>query len=299
MGWMDRRVRAGRVAGAAMALVTVAVGAGAQEKAAPRAASMLLRPARVFDAVSATPHTGWVVLVTGQDIAAAGPEAAVQVPPGTRVLELPGATLLPGLIDAHSHIFLHPYDETSWNDQVLKEPLAYRTINAVLHCERTLMAGFTTLRDLGTEGAGYADLSVKRAIEEGRVPGPRLQVATRAIVATGSYGPGPLGFAPSFDPPKGAEEASGTAEILRAVREQVGSRRRLGEGLRRLPPGPGPHHGADVLAGGARDAGRRRRTAPGGRSRPTPLPPRECAGRCSRGCRPSSTATAAPTRSSS
>jgi imidazolonepropionase-like amidohydrolase len=131
-------------------------------------------------------------------------------------------TLLPGLIEAHSHIFLHPYSETLWNDQVLKEPLAYRTVLAVIHSRATLMAGFTAMRDLGTEGAGYADLSVKRAIDEGRIPGPRLFVATRAIVATASYGPGPLGFAPEFDPPKGAQEASGTAEILRAVREQVG-----------------------------------------------------------------------------
>ncbi len=131
-------------------------------------------------------------------------------------------TLLPGLIDAHSHVFLHPYNETLWNDQVLKEPLAYRTIAAAIHCERTLRAGFTTLRDLGTEGAGYADLSVKRAIEEGRIPGPRLLVATLAIVATASYGPGPLGFAPEFVPPKGAQEATGVAEIVRAVREQVG-----------------------------------------------------------------------------
>ena len=119
-------------------------------------------------------------------------------------------------------MFLHPYRETLWNDQVLKEPLAYRTIAATIHCERTLHAGFTTLRDLGTEGAGYADLSVKRAIEEGRIPGPRLLVATLAIVATASYGPGPLGFAPEFVPPKGAQEATGVAEIVRAVREQVG-----------------------------------------------------------------------------
>jgi imidazolonepropionase-like amidohydrolase len=189
---------------------------------APSPGSVLLRPQRVFDSVSAATHEGWVVLVTGEKIAAVGPAATVAVPPGTRVLELPGMTLLPGLSDAHSHIFLHPYNETLWNDQVLKEPLAYRTIAAVLHSKATLLAGFTALRDLGTEGAGYGDLSVKRAIDEGRIPGPRLFVATRAIVATGSYGPGPLGFAPEFDPPKGAQEASGTAEILRAVREQVG-----------------------------------------------------------------------------
>jgi imidazolonepropionase-like amidohydrolase len=186
------------------------------------AESVLLRPARVFDAVTDQAHEGWVVLVTGKKIAAAGPAADVHPPAGAKTIDLPGTTLLPGLIDAHSHIFLHPYNETLWNDQVLKEPLAYRTIAATIHCRRTLEAGFTTLRDLGTEGAGYADLSVKRAIDEGRIPGPRLFVATRAIVATASYGPGPLGFAPDLVLPKGAQEASGTAEVLRAVREQVG-----------------------------------------------------------------------------
>jgi imidazolonepropionase-like amidohydrolase len=192
---------------------------GAQATPAP---SVLLRPDRVWDGVADSPRAGVVVLVTGNRIAAVGAASEVRAPAGARIIDLPGVTLLPGLIDAHSHIFLHPYNETLWNDQVLKEPLAYRTIAAVIHCDKTLRAGFTVLRDLGTEGADYADLSVQRAIEEGRIPGPRLQVATRAIVATASYGPGPLGFAPSFDPPKGAQEASGEAEILRAVREQVG-----------------------------------------------------------------------------
>jgi imidazolonepropionase-like amidohydrolase len=197
------------------------LGAQAAPAASPPA-SVLLRPDQVWDGVAASPRAGVVVLVTGNRIAAVGPAPEVRVPAGARVIDLPGVTLLPGLMDAHSHIFLHPYDETLWNDQVLKEPLAYRTIAAVVHCDRTLRAGFTVLRDLGTEGADYADLSVKRAIEEGRIPGPRLQVATRAIVATASYGPGPLGFATNFDPPKGAQEASGEAEILRAVRDQVG-----------------------------------------------------------------------------
>ncbi len=184
--------------------------------------SVLLRPQRVFDGASEQAHEGWLVVVSGRRIAAVGPAASVRVPPGAQAIDLPGMTLLPGLIDAHSHVFLHPYNETLWNDQVLKEPLAYRTIAATLHCERTLAAGFTTLRDLGTEGAGYADLSLRRAIEEGRIPGPRLLVATLAIVATASYGPGPLGFAPEFVPPKGAQEATGVAEIVKAVREQVG-----------------------------------------------------------------------------
>jgi imidazolonepropionase-like amidohydrolase len=184
--------------------------------------TFVLRPARVFDGVTATSHEGWIVVVAANRIAAVGAPAAVQVPPGARAIDLPGMTLLPGLIDAHSHIFLHPYNETLWNDQVLKEALAYRTIAAVIHCERTLKAGFTALRDLGTEGAGFADVSVKQAINEGRIPGPRLFVATKAIVATASYGPGPRGFAPELVLPQGAQPASGTAEILKAVREQAG-----------------------------------------------------------------------------
>ena len=191
-------------------------------QAPPPAASWLLRPQQVFDATSDQAHPGWVVLVTGNKIAAVGPASTVNAPPDARPIDLPGMTLLPGLIEAHTHIFLHAYNETVWNDQVLKEPEAYRTIEAVRHCERTLLAGFTTIRDLGTEGAGYADVSVQRAINEGLIPGPRLFVATRAIVATASYGPGPSGFAPNVDTPKGAQEASGVPEVLKAVREQVG-----------------------------------------------------------------------------
>ncbi len=183
---------------------------------------LLLRPARVFDAEDGRVHEGWVVLVTAERITAVGPSNQVQAPVNAVTIDLQGLTLLPGLMDIHSHIFLHPYNETLWNDQVLKEPLAYRTIEAVQHVRDTLMAGFTTLRDLGTEGAGYADLSVQRAIEQGMIPGPRLLVATLAIVATASYGPGPLGFAENVNPPKGAQEASGEAEVLKAVREQAG-----------------------------------------------------------------------------
>jgi imidazolonepropionase-like amidohydrolase len=189
---------------------------------APSEPSLILRPQRVFDGADEQAHEGWAVLVTGRKIAAVGPTDKIAAPAAAVTIDLPGMTLLPGLIDAHSHVFLHPYSEALWNDQVLKEPLAYRTIAATIHCERTLRAGFTTLRDLGTEGAGYADLSVKRAIEEGRIPGPRLLVATLAIVATASYGPGPLGFAPEFVPPKGAQEATGVAQVVAAVREQVG-----------------------------------------------------------------------------
>ena len=184
--------------------------------------STLLRPAQVWSAGEPL-HSGWVVLVTGHQIAALGPPSALHVPAGTRVLDLPGATLLPGLIDAHSHLFLHPYNETLWDDQVLKEPVPYRTLRAAVQARTTLLAGFTTLRDLGTEGAEYADLSLKHAIDEGLVPGPRLFVATRAIVATGSYGPAPRGLRPDVCcTPQGAQEATGVEEIVRAVREQAG-----------------------------------------------------------------------------
>jgi imidazolonepropionase-like amidohydrolase len=183
---------------------------------------VLLRPDRVFDATGEETHAGWVVLVQGDSIAAVGPASAVRAPNNAETIALPGLTLLPGLIDAHSHLFLHPYNETLWNDQVLKEPVGYRMVEAVLHARNTLLQGFTTLRDLGTEGAGFEDVAIKQAIEEGLIPGPRLAVATRAIVATSSYGPGPRGFRPDLDLPQGGQAVSGVPEVLAAVREQVG-----------------------------------------------------------------------------
>ncbi len=183
---------------------------------------VLLKPDRVFDATSEATHPGWVVLVQGDSIAAVGPAAAVRAPRDAQTIALPGLTLLPGLIDAHSHVFLHPYNETLWNDQVLKEPLGYRVVEAVLHARNTLMQGFTTLRDLGTEGAGFEDVSLKRTIDDGLVPGPRLEVATRAIVATSSYGPGPRGFRPDLDLPQGGQAVSGVPQVIAAVREQAG-----------------------------------------------------------------------------
>src|SRR5260370_34716121 len=179
---------------------------------------ILLKPARVFDGADLATHDDWVVLVRGERIESVGPSADVKAPADARVIDLPGATLLPGLIDAHSHLYLHPYNETSWDDQVLKEPEAYRTLRAAQHARATLDAGFTTLRDLGTEGAGTADVTLKRAIEEGMIPGPRLFVATRAIVATGSYGPAARNYRPDCCLPQGAEEASGIDEIVLAVR---------------------------------------------------------------------------------
>jgi imidazolonepropionase-like amidohydrolase len=181
--------------------------------------TVLLKPARVFDGVNPQPHEGWVVLVRGSKIDDAGPPDKVKAPADARVIDLSGMTVLPGLIDAHTHLLLHAYNEASWNDQVLREPLALRVCRATNHAKNTLLAGFTTVRDLGTEGAGYADVGIKQAIDQGIIPGPRLLASTRAIVATGTYAP--KGFAPEVDVMQGAEEADGVAALIRVVRDQI------------------------------------------------------------------------------
>src|SRR5437016_14014939 len=181
------------------------------------ATTYLLKPARVFDGEAS--HDGWLVRVRGGRIESAGPPANVDTA-GAKVIDLPGATLLPGLVEGHSHILLHAYNETPWNDQVSKEGLALRAARAVNHLKVTLMAGFTTVRDLGTEGAGYADVELKQAVNQGIIPGPRILASTRAIVATGSYGP--KGFALEWRVPQGAEEADGVDSLTRIVRDQIG-----------------------------------------------------------------------------
>ena len=178
--------------------------------------SVVLKPARVFD--GETLHEGWAVRVRGNRIEAAGPAAGIDTA-GATVKDLPGATLMPGLVEGHSHVLLHPYNEVSWNDQVAHEGLALRAARAVNHLRATLMAGFTTIRELGTEGAGYADVELKQAVEQGIIPGPRMLVSTRAIVVTGGYGP--KGYAPEWTVPKGAEEADGD-NVIRVVRDQIG-----------------------------------------------------------------------------
>ena len=175
---------------------------------------MLYCPDRVFDGELL--RAGWSVLVEGDRIAACGPDLSA---PDATVVALPGTTLLPGLIDLHTHILLHPYDERSWDDQVLRDPEAYRAARAVPALLRTLRAGFTTIRDLGTEGAGEADVALRRAVDEGLIPGPRIVAVTRAIVARGFYGPG--GFAPHVCVPIGAEEVDGPESIYAVVRRQI------------------------------------------------------------------------------
>jgi imidazolonepropionase-like amidohydrolase len=225
------------------AFLAVSIGLGAAGlptgQDASTATVRVLRPARVFDGDSI--HEGWAVRVRGREIEAAGPGAQVAAS-GAEVVDLPGATLLPGLVEGHSHVLLHPYDETPWTDQVLRESTGVRIARATNHLRATLESGFTTIRDLGTEGAGYADVELKQAVEQGIIPGPRLITTTRAIVATGSYAP--KGFALGWRVPQGAEEADGDA-LIGVVRDQIG-------------------HGADWITVYADY-----RWGPGGEARPT------------------------------
>jgi len=177
----------------------------------------LLTAENVFDGVEM--HTGWGVLVEGNRIAAVGPVANLNIPEGVTKINYPNSTISPGFIEGHSHMFLYPYNITDWDTQVLKESDAYRTIRATVHAKNTLLAGFTTARDLGTEGAGYSDVALKKAINENIIIGPRLLVAGRAIVATGSYGP--KGYDDDQKIMLGAEAADGN-DLIRVVRDQIG-----------------------------------------------------------------------------
>jgi imidazolonepropionase-like amidohydrolase len=185
--------------------------------AQPGSGIYVLTAARTFDGEAM--HEGWAVRVKADRIEAAGPAGTIDTS-GAKMVDLGDTTLMPGLVEGHSHILLHAYSETSWNDQVEHEGLALRVARATNHLRATLMAGFTTTRDLGTEGAGYADVELKQAVNQGIIPGPRLLVSTRAIVATGTYGP--KGFVPEWTIPQGAEEADGIDSLTRVVRDQIG-----------------------------------------------------------------------------
>lgn len=180
---------------------------------------ILLKPDKVFDGEEL--HSNWVVLVEKNVITEVGLESEVKIPKDTEVIYLKGMTLMPGLIEGHSHLLLHPYNETNWNDQVLKESPVERSIRGSVHAKNSLLAGITTMRDLGAEGAGYSDVYLKKTIDLGIIPGPRLLVAGPAIVATGAYGP--KGFHDGVTTPLGAEEASGKEEVIRTVRRQLGN----------------------------------------------------------------------------
>src|ERR1700752_1158544 len=203
-----------------LCLVCLALAFPQTQQTKPAEVVLLLKPAHVFGGESAQLHDNWVVVVRGEKIEAVGPPSSVNVPAGAKVIDLPGLTLMPGLIEAHSHVLLHPYSETVWNDQVARESLSLRVARATNHLRNTLQAGFTTVRNLGTEGAGYADVGLKQAVEQGIIPGPRMLVVTRAIVASGSYGP--KGYASEWRVPQGAEEADGGDSLTGVVRDQIG-----------------------------------------------------------------------------
>ncbi|WP_419211873.1 amidohydrolase family protein [Maribacter sp. X9] len=179
----------------------------------------LLIPDRVFDGTEM--HENWVVIVTDNEISYVGNASGAAKMTTDERIDLKGTTLMPGIIEGHSHVLLHPYNETDWNDQVLKESPVERAIRGTVHAKNSLMAGITTMRDLGAEGAGYTDVYLKKTIENGLIPGPRLLVAGPAIVATGAYGP--KGFHDGVTVPLGAESASGVDQCIETVRRQMGN----------------------------------------------------------------------------
>jgi imidazolonepropionase-like amidohydrolase len=193
------------------------IGSLAQGGERPRP-PLLLTGAAVLDPSGAKLLAGRQVLIAhGRIVRVAADVGAV--PAGAQRVDLTGLTIVPGLIDLHSHLLLHPYDEAPWDEQVLKENVGLRTARAVAGAKATLEAGFTTLRDLGTEGAGFVDVGIRDAIRRDIIPGPRLFVVTRAIVATGCYAP--QGYDPRWELPVGAQEATGVDEVRRAVRQQI------------------------------------------------------------------------------
>ncbi|MFQ5491922.1 MAG: amidohydrolase family protein [Phycisphaerae bacterium] len=187
----------------------------------PMGRPLLLTGARLLDVTTGQLGQGQDVFITAGRIGIVGRNVAAttKLPAETVTLDLSELVLMPGLIDLHTHLLLHPYDEAAWNDQVLKESLGLRTIRAVGAARATLQAGFTTIRDLGTEGAGYADVALRDAVTQGVMAGPRIYAVTRALVTTGGYGP--AGFDPRWVMPKGAQVADGPASCRRAVREQI------------------------------------------------------------------------------
>ncbi len=179
----------------------------------------LLIPDRVFDGKEM--HDDWVVAVDSNKITYAGPLERLKKGEPYITIKLEGKTVMPGLIEGHSHLLLHPYNETEWNDQVLKESPVERAIRGVVHAKKTLLAGVTAMRDLGSEGAGYTDIYLKKSIDEGLVPGPRTLMAGPAIVATGAYGP--KGFHDGVQVPLGAVPVTGKDRAMEEVRTQLGN----------------------------------------------------------------------------
>ncbi|MGA9445641.1 MAG: amidohydrolase family protein [Candidatus Sulfotelmatobacter sp.] len=203
-------------------LLVVAVSAAAQDKDNRASESWTaIRAGSLIDAKSDKPRNDQVIVVHGNRIESVTDSATAKIPSAATVIDLSKATVLPGLIDCHTHIFLQGEDpaQGGYDANILNAPLALRAARATVAARRALEQGFTTLRDVETEGAGYGDVGIKQAIEQGYIPGPRLFISTRAISTTGGY---PLeGYAPELDMPKGAQLVDGPVEARKAAREQL------------------------------------------------------------------------------
>jgi imidazolonepropionase-like amidohydrolase len=193
-------------------LLFLAVSATAQQQVT------VIKAGALIDGRSSEVRRNQTIVIRGNRIESVGD---VATPAGAKVIDLSNMTVLPGMIDAHTHIFLQGEDpaEGGYDIQLLKYPIAYRAARAVVAVRRALEQGFTTLRDVETEGAGYGDVGIKMAINEGRIPGPRLFVVTRAISTTGGYNL--EGYAPEIEVPKGAQLIDGPIEARKAAREQL------------------------------------------------------------------------------
>ena len=203
-------------------MLACAVSAGSEQNSGPVLKPlMVIRAGVLIDGDSTSPRRNQVIIIRGNQIVEVSDAASARIPTGAETVDLSQATVLPGLIDAHTHIFLQGEepDQGGYDVQLLKYPLAFRAARATVSVRRALEQGFTTLRDVETEGAGYGDVGIKQAIEGGYIPGPRLFVSTRAISSTGGY---PLeGYAPEIEVPKGVQIIDGPVEARKAASEQL------------------------------------------------------------------------------
>src|SRR6185369_12181535 len=197
------------------------VGLMAQQQSTSHTATVVIRAGTLIDGKSDTPRHNQVIVIQGNRIVSVSDAGEAGAPSGETIIDLSKATVLPGLIDSHTHIFLQGEDpaEGGYDANILKQPLGYRAARATVAAKTALEQGFTTLRDVETEGAGYGDVGIKQAIEEGYIPGPRLFVVTRAISSTGGYQL--EGYAPELVMPKGAQIVDGPVEARKAAREQL------------------------------------------------------------------------------
>jgi imidazolonepropionase-like amidohydrolase len=207
-------------------LFSIASGVFAQQQSAiPTNAKpvqvVVIRAGTLIDPRAGTVKHNQIITIRGDRVESVGEASGTNPPAGATVIDLSNATVLPGLVDSHTHIFLQGEDPAlgGYDVQLLKYPIAYRAARATVSVRRALEQGFTALRDLETEGAGYGDVGIKQAIEEGYIPGPRLFVSTRAISTTGGY---PLeGYAPEIEVPKGVQIIDGPVQARKAAREQL------------------------------------------------------------------------------